>query len=306
VRTREAARAVGYTMPAPSPSPSPEFLALQAAVAGRFSLVRELGRGGMGVVFLARDVALERMVAIKLLPPMHMQDDGARDRFLREARTAASLAHPHVVPIHLVEAHGQLAFFVMGYVEGETLGERVRRAGPLPPGEAMRVVLEVAWALSHAHANGIVHRDVKPDNILLEAGSGRALVTDFGIARALHEGTPADGNVLGTPQYVSPEVAQGAGGDARSDIYSLGVTAWFASTGRLPFEAASASAYLLAHVNDAAPSLATAAPRLPARFARAVDRCLRKDPAQRWEHAEDFANAVDAARASMPRAGAVR
>jgi serine/threonine-protein kinase len=254
----------------------------------------------MGVVFLARDVALERLVAIKLLPPAVTREATARERFLREARTAGSLAHPHVVPVHLVEVHGNLAFFVMGYVEGETLGERVRRAGPLAPSESMRVVLEVAWALGHAHANGIVHRDVKPDNILLERNTGRALVTDFGIAGALQDGTPSEGTVLGTPQYVSPEVARGGLGDARSDLYSLGVTAWYAATGRLPFDAPSASAYLLAHVHEAAPSLAAAAPRLPHRFALAIDRCLRKDPDERWTTAEDLANAVGVARAAIP------
>jgi serine/threonine-protein kinase len=155
-------------MPPHASQPSPEFLALQEACAGRYSLIRELGRGGMGIVFLARDLALERLVAIKLLPPNLAESPGSREEFLREARTAAGLAHPHIVPIHSVESVGQLVFFVMGFVDGETLGERVRRNGPLPVGEAMRVVQEVAWALNHAHARGVVHRDVKPDNVLLE------------------------------------------------------------------------------------------------------------------------------------------
>lgn len=280
---------------------SPEYLALQQAVAGRFSLIRELGRGGMGVVFLARDVALERLVAIKLLPPVLSAVPEARSRFLREARTVAALSHPHIVPIHLVEEHHDLVYFVMGYVEGETLGERVRRAGPLRADEAMRVVQEVAWALAHAHAHDVVHRDVKPDNILLEASTGRALVTDFGIARALEADTPADGVIRGTPQYVSPEVAQGEPGDARSDLYALGVTAWLASTGRLPFEGTSAAAIVLAHVQTAAPSLAAAAPRLPARFALAIDRCLRKPSAERWPSADALAAEIDAARSRVSR-----
>ena len=165
--------------------PSPEFLALQQAVLGRYSLDRELGRGGMGIVFLARDVALDRPVAIKLLPPEMAASPRARERFLREARAAARLSHPHIVPVHAVEEHGALVLFVMAYVDGETLGARVRRAGALPAAEVMRVVQEVAWALAHAHAHGVVHRDVKPDNILLERESGRALVADFGIARAI-------------------------------------------------------------------------------------------------------------------------
>jgi len=279
--------------------PGPELLALQQAVAGRYSLVRELGRGGMGIVFLARDLALDRLVAIKLLPPAVGGTAAARDAFLREARTAAALSHPHIVAIHLVESRGDLTYFVMAYVEGETLGARIRRTGALPAAEAMRVVQEVAWALAHAHANGIVHRDVKPDNVLLDAASGRAMVTDFGIARRDSHETPADGTVRGTPQYVSPEVVQGGRGDARSDLYSLGVTAWMAAAGRTPFEGASAAALVLAHVHAAPPSLAAHA-RVPERFARAVDRCLAKDPAARWPTAEAFAAEIDAARARGP------
>src|ERR1051325_10841696 len=179
---------------------SPEFLALQVALAGEYSLQRELGRGGMGIVYLARDVQLDRDVAIKVLPAHLAHDAGARDRFIREARTAAGLSHPHIVPIHRVgevasrhpehREGARFVFFVMSYVEGETLGERLRTKGPLPPAEAARVMREVAWALAYAHGRGIVHRDVKPDNILLEAGTGRALVTDFGIAQRGGAGGP--------------------------------------------------------------------------------------------------------------------
>ena len=161
---------------------SSEFLELQAALAGEYSLQRELGRGGMGVVYLARDVQLDRDVAIKVLPTHLASNAVARERFVREARMAAALSHPHIVPIHRVGDALGVVFFVMSYVEGETLGERLRTRGPLPPAEVMRVLREVAWALAYAHGRGIVHRDVKPDNILLEAGTGRALVTDFGIA----------------------------------------------------------------------------------------------------------------------------
>ena len=177
---------------------SADVLALERAVAGRYALERELGRGGMGVVLLARDLSLDRLVALKLLPTLLATQPLLRERFLREARTAAGLAHPNIVPIHAVEAHDDLAFIAMGFVDGETLAERVRRRGPLPPREVARILREVAWALAYAHGRGIVHRDIKPDNILIERGSGRALVTDFGIAR------PVEGSSRGKDSSSAP------------------------------------------------------------------------------------------------------
>jgi serine/threonine-protein kinase len=280
--------------------PSPEFLALQRAIAGRYSLDRELGRGGMGVVFLARDVALDRLVAIKLLPPAFSTLPHLRARFLQEARTAARLSHPNIVPIHAVEEQGDLVFFVMSYVNGETLGTRVRRAGPLAADEALKILQQVAWALGHAHAHGIVHRDVKPDNVLLEQGTGRALVTDFGIAGAAGAEEAADaaglGRITGTPQYMSPEQARGEPADARSDLYSLGVTAFFALSGRLPFEGTTVAGLLAQHAGAPAPGVQVVAPRVPGRLATAIDRCLAKAPADRFADAESLAAALDDAR----------
>src|SRR4051812_5696033 len=152
---------------------SAEFLDLQAALAGEYSLERELGRGGMGVVYLARDVQLDRHVAIKVLPAHLAEQPESRERFLREARTAAGLSHPNIVPIHRVGEAAGFVYFVMSYVAGETLGERLRRAGPMSAADVMRMLREVSWALAYAHGRGIVHRDVKPDNILLEEDSGR-------------------------------------------------------------------------------------------------------------------------------------
>ena len=163
----------------------PLFMDFQVALAGRYSIDRELGRGGNGVVFLAREVHLDRLIAIKLLPPERAADETLRERFVREARHAAKLSHPHIIPIHAVDEVAGFVFYVMAFVDGETLAQRVRTRGPLPASEGTRVLREVAWALAYAHAQGLVHRDVKPDNILLEHGSGRALVADFGIAAAI-------------------------------------------------------------------------------------------------------------------------
>jgi len=271
----------------------PEFLALQQALIGRYSLDRELGRGGMGIVFLARDVALDRLVAIKLLPPAMAAQPALRERFRREAQMAAKLSHPNIIPIFAVEQVGDFVFFVMAYVEGDTLGQRLRTKGPLSPREATRLIQEVAWALAYAHLREIVHRDVKPDNILLEAGTGRALVSDFGIARATatSAGT-AVGEVLGTAQYMSPEQACGEPVDGRSDLYSLGVVAFFALSGKLPFDAPDVPALLAQHITKPAPPLASLAPGVPKRLARAVDKCLAKDPAQRYQTGEALGEAV--------------
>ena len=281
-------------------APSPEFLALQAQVAGRYSLDRELGRGGMGVVFLAREVALDRLVAIKLLPPALAANASLRERFLREARTAAQLSHPHIVPIHAVESHEALVFFVMAYVRGETLGERLRARGALPMAEALRVMQEVSWAIAHAHARGVIHRDIKPDNILLEEGSDRALVTDFGIA-AFGEGDTPVGAAMGTMHYMSPEQALGADADARGDVYALGVTAFAALAGRRPFEGAEGRALLAQQSGSEAPAIRTLVPALPPAAASVIDRALARDPDQRWPSVEEFASALQGARALEPQ-----
>ena len=264
------------------PAPDRLFLDFQSALAGRYSLERELGRGGMGVVYLAREVRLDRPVAIKLLPPSKTADGKLRERFLREARTAAKLSHPNVIPIHAVEEIGEFVFFAMAYVEGETLTERVRRRGPLQPSEAARVLRDVAWALAYAHGQGVIHRDVKPDNILLEQATNRVLVADFGIAGLVAgAGALEGGEVVGTPEFMSPEQALGEAVGPRSDLYSLGVVGYFAFSGTLPFEAAKATEVLAKQVTEPAPPLAAAAPGVPRRLAQAIDRCLAKDPADR-------------------------
>jgi serine/threonine-protein kinase len=273
--------------------PSPEFLALQQALAGHYSLTRELGRGGMGVVYLAQEVRLDRPVALKVLPPELAAAASLRERFLHEARTAARLSHPHIVPIHAVHEIGDVVFFAMSYIEGGTLGERIRAQGPLPPKAAARILREVGWALAYAHAQGVVHRDVKPDNILLEAGSGRAVVTDFGIAHVVADHGLADaGEMIGTAEFMSPEQAVGGTADERSDLYALGVVGYYMLSGRLPFQGATATETLAKHLTQSAPALASVAPGLPAPLAHAVDRCLARDPAQRFATGEELAGAL--------------
>lgn len=267
------------------------FLRLQRALVGRYSLEREVGRGGMGVVFLARDVRLDRPVALKLLRPEIAEQPAFRDRFLNEARTAARLSHPHIVPIHAVEEAEDLVFFVMGYIDGETLGERIRRQGPLSSEANSRVLREVAWALSYAHASGVIHRDIKADNILLEKNSGRALLADFGIAHAADSSEATQ--LVGTTTYLSPELIEGAHASPRSDLYALGVVGFLAAAGRLPFDGLSGTEIMARHLAQPIPRISDAAPAVSARLARAIDRCLAKRPEERFASAEEFAAALE-------------
>jgi serine/threonine-protein kinase len=264
--------------------PDPTLLAFQTAVAGLYSIDRELGRGGMGIVYLAHELHLDRLVAIKVLPPERATEPALRDRFLREARLAAKLSHPNIIPIHSVAESGDFVYFVMTFVDGVTLSDRVRSRGPLSVADGVRVLREVTWALAHAHSLGLEHRDVKPDNILMETNSGRALVADFGIAAVVAD-TDLHG-AAGTPEFMSPEQAAGGALDARSDIYSLGATAFFAFSGRVPFEGRSATEILAKHATQAPPTLASSGITVPRRVAALIDRCLAKEPAGRPASAE--------------------
>lgn len=278
---------------APSPTMTdPAAIALQRTLAGRFSIERELGRGGMGIVYLARDVRLERPVAIKLLAPELAARADMRARFLREARAAARCFHPHIVPVHAVEESADLAWLVMAWVRGESLARRLRRDGPLPANEVRRLAREMGWALAYAHERGVVHRDVKPDNILVEDVSGRFLLTDFGIARLGDDGHTPPRGVLGTARYMAPEQAVGDVVDGRADLYALGITLHVAATGRAPFEADAPAALLVQHATQVAPPIATHAPQLPPALAHAIDRCLAKEAADRFANAEGFVAAI--------------
>jgi len=274
-----------------STAPDPAFVALQTALAGRFSLESEIGRGGMGIVYLARDVILERPVAIKLLAPTIAARSDVRRRFLREARIAAQCFHPNIVPIHGVEESGDLAWFVMAYVPGETLADRLRRVGPLPADAIRRIGREVGWALSYAHERGVVHRDVKPENILLEQGTDRALIADFGIA--FHDGVMSSGEVAGTARFMAPEQARGEAVDGRADLYALGVTLHLAASGHYPFEGGSALAIIAQQSVARAPAVRLRAPQLPESLADAIDQCLAIDAADRFDTAATFVAAFE-------------
>jgi predicted Ser/Thr protein kinase len=259
-----------------------EFPGLVNALAGDYTIVRELGRGGMGVVFLARDDRLDRPVALKVLPPALASDPTVRERFLREARTAAQLSHPNIVPVYSADEAAGWAYFAMAFVDGESLGERLKALGPLPADAAVRLLRDAAWALAYAHARGVVHRDVKPDNLLLERGTDRLVVTDFGIAQAPEASRLTQtGHVMGSVHFMSPEQGAGDSLDGRSDLYSLGTVGFLLLSGRLPFDHQQSAAILVQRATRDAPSLRSVAPTVAAPIAAVIDRCLERDPSAR-------------------------
>ncbi|MBC7896023.1 MAG: serine/threonine protein kinase [Cytophagaceae bacterium] len=287
---------------------APEVQTLTQLLGGQYRVEEEIGRGGMGVVVRAHDLRLDRAVAIKTLPAHLAGDAIIRERFLREARTAASLSHPNIVPIHSADEVDDVVFFVMGLVAGLSVAQRVRSTGLFAPVETIAILSDVAAALGYAHACGVIHRDVKAENILLDARNGRAMVTDFGIAR-LAEAAPitATGTVLGTVHYMSPEQISGHAIDGRSDLYSLGVLAFHMLSGRFPFEHDAPSAVLVAHVMSHAPALHTVAPQVPAPLAAVVDRLLKRDPLGRYETAAHVTVALREALSQLdPDAAAVQ
>ncbi|HEU4631656.1 MAG TPA: serine/threonine-protein kinase [Gemmatimonadaceae bacterium] len=273
---------------------------LHRSLGDRYALERELGRGGMGAVYLARDLRLDRPVALKVLPGEYAAQPALRERFLRETRTAAGFSHPNIVPVYAVEESDDLLAYAMGLVEGETLTERVQRTGPLPVRELVRLLQDVGYALAYAHGRGVVHRDIKPDNVMVERATGRALVMDFGISRSIAAAHPTPaltrvGEVVGTPEYMSPEQASGDDVDGRSDLYALGLTAHFAATGRVTMTGESTQKILVRQLTEPVPPIAAARPDLPPALAAAIDRCVAKDPAHRFPTAEALVEAIDAA-----------
>ncbi len=282
-----------------------------AAVAGLYDIEAEIGRGGMAVVYRARDLRLRRKVALKVLPPELAFREEVKSRFLREAEMAARLSHPHIVPIYSVDDTSGVVYFAMGLVEGESLAARLARE-PRPSIEAVRRILrEVADALHYAHRQGVVHRDIKPDNILLEAGTGRAIVTDFGIARAAEgdQRLTVTGIAVGTPAYMSPEQAMGEREvDGRADIYALGIVGYQMLAGELPFQATNTPAMLMKHLSERPRPLVQLRDDLPLNLVQAIERALSKGRAERWPDADAFRVALsdDAAALPAPRASLQR
>jgi hypothetical protein len=266
---------------------------LQQALRGRYVIERELGRGWMGIVYLAYEPALDRRVALKLLPPKLATSVRTRALFLREARTAARLSHPNIVPIYAVEELDEFVFFTMAYVRGGTLTDRIRLHGPLAPEEATRILREVAGAVDDAHGHGVIHRDLKPDNILIDKESGRPMVTDFGIARVLNQyDIVREGYAIGTAPFMSPEQVQSEPVDERSDVYSLGIVGYLALTGRLPFRGTTPQEVYEQHLTKAPPPLAEPWQVLRGPLPSAVERCIAKRPDDRFQTAGELARAL--------------
>ncbi len=263
---------------------------LARTLEGRYEIIRLLGRGGMAVVFLARDLVLEREVAIKVLPPGLNQDPQLIRRFQQEAKTAAKLDHPNIIPIYRVESEGGLTYIVMKYVSGESLEELASR-GPLPIERVRHILREAALALGHAHRRRVVHRDVKPANIMVD-DDGRVILTDFGISKAVQSGEhTGTGAILGTPHYMAPEQARGREVDGRTDQYALAIVGHRVLTGKPPFDG-DAQAILYQQVFESPPSLLERRPDTPPSLRRALDRALAKEAGSRFRTMEEFASAI--------------
>ncbi len=285
-----------------APTAAAELDSLRAALAAEYEILEELGRGAMATVYRARDLQLAREVALKVLPRTLLHDAQLVERFQREARTAARLEHPHIVPIYRVGREGDVIYFAMQYLRGESLAAVLDRRGHLPPDEIRRLLVEVGEAIDCAACHGVVHRDIKPDNIVFDE-RGRSVVTDFGIARSVAEGQLTRAGVsVGTPHYMSPEQTRGEPIDARSDLYSLGVVAYRCLSARVPFDAADDMAILYAHATQPIPT-----PELPTAAHAAVfgiiGRLLEKDPARRIQSGAELvrlAKATDGPKLTGP------
>ena len=280
----------------PTPTPIPVIDRLRRATLGRYDIVATLGEGGMATVFLARDLSLDRQVAIKVMHPSLMTSAAALGRFRREARVAAALDHPHIISIFNVGEDPELAYYVMRYVEGQTLHQLIAEKGALPVRRALAIVEAVGQALQHAHSRGVIHRDIKPANIMVLDQDAWIVVTDFGIAK-LDEGEQItmSGHVVGTPNYMCPEYFNHGTISAASDQYALGVVTYQLLAGVLPFGGATVGELMRGHILDPIPSLRKERPDLSAQLDAVLSRMLAKEPRDRFATVGDAVAALKAA-----------
>src|SRR6266576_2053385 len=283
----------GATVAPPVRRPLPaqhnaQLEALRKATLGEYEVLAELGRGGMATVYLAHDLALGRKVAIKVLaPPLLLMGESMFERFKREARTAVALSHPHIIPIYAVKVSDRLLYFVMKHVQGRALDAIIHEVGTLPIAMVQTILAQVGDALGYAHRHGVIHRDIKSANIMLDE-EGWAVVTDFGIAKVEQaQGLTMTGVTVGTPAYMSPEQCANREVSGASDQYSLGVVAYEMLTGRLPFKSDSTMSVMYAHFNTSAQPVTELRSDCPPNLAAAVMRMLEKEPEVRWPTMDD-------------------
>src|SRR5690349_21184672 len=273
-------------------------------LADRYELEELVGTGGMSSVFRAHDRLLDRKVALKILHQQYSGDDDYVERFKREARSVAALSHPNIVTVIDRGEHGDRQFIVFEYIDGGNLKRLIERRGPAPVASALELAIQIARGLAFAHQQGLIHRDVKPQNVLLN-GDGRAKVTDFGIARSLNvqHGMTQTGTVLGTSDYIAPEQAQGQRVDEHSDIYSLGVVLYELLTSEVPFPGENFVAVAMRHINESPPSIRDKRPDVSPRLEAAVQRAMAKRPEDRFQTMADFCRELEANLAELQSAG---
>jgi len=275
----------------PGDAPVPERL--QAALGSDYRVMGELGRGGFAVVYSVKDLRLNRYLAVKVIRPALVASERMVERFRREAQMVSQLSHPNILTVSFAGEADGVVFYAMPRVQGRTLREILRERGKLSMVECLKLFHEMTSALDHAHAQGIVHRDVKPANVMLEHSGGRALLLDFGIAKALAAtggNLSISGQIIGSLEYMSPEQAAGSKTiDARSDIYSLGIVLFEAVTGRLPFAGATVDDFVSQHTTGGAPDVRTHRPDTPDGLANVIARCMAREPAERWQTAGEAA-----------------
>lgn len=269
---------------------------LQSAIGDAYKVDGTLGAGGFAVVYLVRDLHLKRKLAVKVLSPDLITSKTVLERFRREAETVAQLSHPHIVPLHFIGQKDDLLYLAMECIEGGSLADRIEREGKLPADDVVRIVAEVASALAYAHKRGVIHRDIKPHNVLIESETGRTLVTDFGIARTAESSSlTASGMMVGTPAYLSPEQVTGGTIDHRADIYALGVMAYEMLTGQPPFTGPTPTAVLMKRLSTQPLSLAKVRPETPRALSDAIDGMLAQNPEERFQSATEVVRALGGA-----------